>query len=192
MSKGRFWQFEGLVKMIVTLGLNRSSRAFFGPSVISRSCRLLISKRLNSNVAKTTFKQENQLLVAQRKHRPVSPHLTIYQPQITWYLSSLHRISGVVLGMGFFAVTMAFGVSTIFGLGLNTDNLKAFYKEKVPSWADLTMKAGAAYLFVFHFGNGIRHLVWDMGKELSIKGVNRTGIAVLIVAAIGGTSLLFK
>lgn len=179
--------------MIVTLGLNNSARAFFlKPSVVSRSCRSLLGRRFNSNVAKTSFKQEEQLLIAQRKNRPISPHLTIYQPQITWYLSSLHRISGVILGMGFFVITMSFGVSTIFGLGLNTENLKNYYKEKVPSWADLTMKAGAAYLFVFHMGNGVRHLVWDTGRELTIKGVNKTGIAVLILTAIGGTSLLFK
>lgn len=131
-------------------------------------------------------------MIAQRKNRPVSPELTIYQPQIPWILSSVHRVSGVFLGLGFFTVTIAFGVSTLFGLGLNTENLKNYYKEKVPRWADWTMKGSAAYLFAFHFGNGIRHLVWDLGKEVTNPGVIKTGYAVLALTAIGGTALLFK
>jgi succinate dehydrogenase (ubiquinone) cytochrome b560 subunit len=43
---------------------------------------------------------ESELLRQQRKVRPVSPHLTIYQPQITWYLSGLHRITGAAVGGG--------------------------------------------------------------------------------------------
>lgn len=37
------------------------------------------------------------LLNEQRSIRPNSPHLTIYQPQLTWYLSVLTRITGVGL-----------------------------------------------------------------------------------------------
>jgi succinate dehydrogenase (ubiquinone) cytochrome b560 subunit len=33
-------------------------------------------------------------------NRPISPHLTIYQPQLTWYMSALHRITGVAVGGG--------------------------------------------------------------------------------------------
>ena len=43
---------------------------------------------------------ESELLRQQRKVRPVSPHLEIYQPQITWYLSGIHRITGCALGAG--------------------------------------------------------------------------------------------
>ncbi|CDO95908.1 unnamed protein product [Kluyveromyces dobzhanskii CBS 2104] len=138
----------------------------------------------------TSEKEQNELLVSQRKVRPVSPHLTIYQPQLTWYLSSLHRVSGVFLALVFYSVTIGFGVSTVFGLGLSTENLAQFYNEKVPSWMDLTVKAGYGYLFAFHFGNGIRHLIWDAGKELTIKGVYRTGYAVLALTAIMGSYIL--
>jgi succinate dehydrogenase (ubiquinone) cytochrome b560 subunit len=43
---------------------------------------------------------ESELLRQQRKVRPVSPHLTIYQPQITWYLSGAHRVTGAAIGGG--------------------------------------------------------------------------------------------
>jgi hypothetical protein len=32
-----------------------------------------------------------------KANRPLSPHLTIYQPQLTWYMSGLHRITGVYI-----------------------------------------------------------------------------------------------
>lgn len=166
-------------------GLSKSSPLFFKPSVTKN----LFSRRFVSTL-KTTSEQQHQILVAQRANRPVSPHLTIYQPQLTWYLSSVHRISGVILGGGFFVATIAFGVSALLGLGLTTDNLSEWYHSKIPNWGKWTVKASAAYLFAFHFGNGIRHLVWDCGKELSLKGVYRTGYAVMGVMAIAGTYLL--
>lgn len=43
---------------------------------------------------------ESEILRQQRKVRPVSPHLTIYQPQITMVLSGLHRVTGVAVGGG--------------------------------------------------------------------------------------------
>lgn len=155
------------------------------------STRAMMTRMQSTFVAKnTTHEQEHELLISQRKVRPVSPHLTIYQPQLTWYLSSVHRVSGVLLGLVFYGVTIGFGVSTLLGLGLNTENLVQFYNDKVPKWLDITAKASAAYLFAFHFGNGIRHLIWDAGKELTIKGVYRTGYTVLALTAIAGSYLL--
>jgi hypothetical protein len=33
-----------------------------------------------------------------RLNRPMSPHLTIYEPQLTWLLSGFHRITGFAVG----------------------------------------------------------------------------------------------
>lgn len=96
------------------------------------------------------------------------------------------------MGATFFTVTIAFGVSTLLGLGLTTDKLKEFYREKVPNWANWTFKGCAAYLFAFHFANGMRHLIWDTGNALSIKGVNRTGLVVLAICLGAGTNLLLS
>jgi succinate dehydrogenase (ubiquinone) cytochrome b560 subunit len=35
---------------------------------------------------------------SQRLKRPIAPHLTIYQPQMTWLLSASHRILGAGAG----------------------------------------------------------------------------------------------
>ncbi|CEP63587.1 succinate dehydrogenase cytochrome b subunit SDH3 LALA0_S08e05996g [Lachancea lanzarotensis] len=168
---------------MLSLGLNK-------PAVWCKPLRMA-SRRLVSTV-KSSAAEEHQILMAQRKNRPVSPHLTIYQPQLTWYLSSLHRVTGVLLGLGFFTATIAFGVSTAFGLGLTTNNLAKWYHEKVPTWADWTAKASGAYFFAFHFSNGIRHLIWDTGRAMSLKGVYTTGYTVLAFTAVVGTSLLLR
>jgi succinate dehydrogenase (ubiquinone) cytochrome b560 subunit len=44
--------------------------------------------------------EAGSIIAAQRKNRPISPHLSIYKPQIPWVLSSLNRITGAVLSGG--------------------------------------------------------------------------------------------
>ena len=39
------------------------------------------------------------ILNEQRLRRPNSPHMTIYQPQLTWYSSIANRITGVGLSV---------------------------------------------------------------------------------------------
>ncbi|KAJ1960571.1 hypothetical protein H4R35_007533, partial [Dimargaris xerosporica] len=40
---------------------------------------------------------QSEIAKRAREHRPISPHLSIYQPQLTWYLSSATRITGAAL-----------------------------------------------------------------------------------------------
>lgn len=39
-----------------------------------------------------------------------------------------------------------------------------------------------AFPFSYHLINGMRHLVWDTGFNLTIKGINSTGYVVLAAA----------
>lgn len=66
---------RNITKARTTTSLNRATAA-----------NSLLLKRLVSTVH-TTHDEEQDVLVAQRKNRPVSPHLDIYQPQLTWLLS---------------------------------------------------------------------------------------------------------
>jgi succinate dehydrogenase (ubiquinone) cytochrome b560 subunit len=45
---------------------------------------------------------ESELLRQQRLVRPKSPHLTIYEPQLTWLMSGFHRFTGCAVGAGEF------------------------------------------------------------------------------------------
>src|SRR5512143_2826561 len=97
--------------------------------------------------------------------RPLSPHLTVYRPQITSILSIFHRGTGVMLVFGtpllvYWLVAAALGPSAyetarvIFGFWLV--QLALF----VWTWC-----------LLYHLLNGIRHLVWDIGYGYDIRNL---------------------
>lgn len=162
---------------------------FSSVSSFARSARSSIvrpSLHVRSIVTvKTTPAEENSILVAQRKNRPVSPHLEIYEQQLTAVMSALHRITGVGLAAGFYGVT----VSYAFGIA-DTASLVALYSA-IPVVGQVALKALASFPFAFHAWNGIRHLIWDSGREANIKGVYTTGYIVLGLTTVSALALLF-
>lgn len=156
------------------------------PAQISRSILTQRSIIRSLNTVTTTHDREQEILVAQRKNRPSSPHLTIYQPQLTWYLSSVHRVSGVLLAGAFYGVTVAYALGSLTGLNIDSNSIAEAFHSLSPI-SQYALKGVAVFPFAFHFANGIRHLIWDAGKELNLKGVYRTGYAVLAFTAILGT-----
>lgn len=54
----------------------------------------------------------------------------------------------------------------------------------LPSPIILGVKAILIYPFAFHACNGVRHLLWDTGKFLSIKEVYLTGYVMLALAGV--------
>lgn len=131
----------------------------------------LASKKVDGS----TFAKTNKP-VAPLRERPLSPHLSIYSPQITSVLSILHRGTGVALYIGAF-VLAAF----IICLG---------YGEKCfTTWVDFfQMPVGKIFLFgwifclYYHLCNGIRHLMWDIGKGFELANVTLSGLIVLFVS----------
>ncbi|KAJ2960491.1 hypothetical protein NQZ79_g4165 [Umbelopsis isabellina] len=121
---------------------------------------------------------ESELLRQQRLVRPKAPHLSIYQPQLTWYLSAAHRITGVGVGAGFYLGALSY--LALPAMGYNFDSAAVISSVvAMPVAAKVGLKATIAFPFVFHCLNGIRHLIWDTGRFLSLKGVYQTGYAVL-------------
>jgi len=117
------------------------------------------------------------ILAAQRKHRPTSPHLSIYQPQIPWIASSLNRITGAMLSGGFYIFGAAYLVSPVLGWHLDSASMAAAFAAW-PVALKVATKALIAFPFTFHSFNGVRHLVWDLGKEFKNKEVINTGLVV--------------
>jgi len=129
-----------------------------------------------------------QILVAQRKNRPTSPHLSIYRPQITWYASISHRLTGSILSGGFYVFGAAYLVSPLFGWHLDSASLAAAIGS-LPVLEKVGLKGLVAFPFTFHSFNGIRHLVWDLGKEFSNKAVIRSGWTVVGISAVSALYL---
>nr|YP_010736362.1 succinate dehydrogenase subunit 3 [Zygnema circumcarinatum]QKQ14690.1 succinate dehydrogenase subunit 3 [Zygnema circumcarinatum]WEL36335.1 succinate dehydrogenase subunit 3 [Zygnema circumcarinatum] len=116
-------------------------------------------------------------------NRPLSPHLTIYKPQLTSTLSILHRISGA-----FLASILLF---TLFCLKLSDLSLSfyAFYwcvfnVLAYLNWFLLGLINLALLALCYHMSNGIRHLIWDLGFCLDLSKVYTSGILMLVCAVL--------
>jgi succinate dehydrogenase / fumarate reductase, cytochrome b subunit len=106
--------------------------------------------------------------------RPTSPHLQIYRPQLTSFLSILHRIAGVFLSIGILAL--------IYWLVAAASSAEAF--DQAQSLAASIVGRSLLFLwtgaFFYHLLNGLRHLAWDAGWGFELTAVYRSGWAVLI------------
>ena len=111
-------------------------------------------------------------------HRPLSPHLQVYRPQITSVLSILHRIAGVVLALGI--VPLVFWLTAVAGGG---EAYARAYAALSSGFGQLLL-FGWVLAFSYHLLNGIRHLFWDAGLGFELRQVYASGWAVLAGAAV--------
>ena len=111
-------------------------------------------------------------------NRPLSPHLGVYKFMYTMSLSILHRITGVAATFGFLIF-----VWWLTALATGPESYaRAMHLLSTPL-ARLTL-VGFTFSFVYHFCNGIRHLVWDTGRGLERIHARRSGLAVVIAAVL--------
>ncbi|KAL1991917.1 hypothetical protein VTN49DRAFT_5225 [Thermomyces lanuginosus] len=129
----------------------------------------------------------SKLLAEQRLRRPVSPHLSIYRPQITWYPSMFHRITGFIGSGALYLFAMGYLAAPLFGWQLGSASIAAAFGA-LPVAAKFLIKFTAALPVTFHSFNGIRHLIWDLGKQLTNKQVIVTGWTAVGLSAV--TALL--
>ncbi|WP_449043928.1 succinate dehydrogenase, cytochrome b556 subunit [Paracoccus versutus] len=110
--------------------------------------------------------------------RPKSPSMQNYRPQLTSVLSFGHRLSGVALSLG------AFGLAGWLMAGASGQD--AFGSAQ----ALLLSMPGRIALFLvtlalfYHLCNGVRHLVWDSGRDFELRAIYAGGWTVV------GTSLI--
>lgn len=107
-----------------------------------------------------------------RGDRPLSPHLTIYRPQITSVLSIAHRVTGVGLTLG-----AILGVWWFLAAATNPAYF-ALVDGILTSWFGGLVLVLSAIALWYHFCNGIRHLVWDAGYGFDLDMVQKSGVAV--------------
>jgi succinate dehydrogenase / fumarate reductase cytochrome b subunit len=107
--------------------------------------------------------------------RPLSPFMIgpYYRPQLTSVLSILHRGTGVFLALGAFVLALAL-------LAIASDAV-AF--ELLQAWAGsplgLLFLVATAFALAYHFFNGIRHLLWDIGWGYELPRAYATGYLVV-------------
>lgn len=98
--------------------------------------------------------------------RPLSPHIGIYSRSINMMMSIIHRMTGAALYFGtlllaYWLVSAASGpeafdyASSLFG-----------------SLIGRLILLGYTWALLHHMFGGIRHLIWDTGRGLSISSAN--------------------
>ena len=110
--------------------------------------------------------------------RPLSPHIGVYRFMYTMVLSIVHRITGVALSCGFLLLAW-----WLMALAAGPDAYsQAVVLLRTPLCKILL--AGFALAFIYHFCNGIRHLVWDTGRGLERAQARRSGRTVIIATLV--------
>ena len=110
--------------------------------------------------------------------RPLSPHLGVYKFLYTMTLSILHRMTGIAATIGFLLfVWWLMALATGHGAYDRAMDLLATPLVKL-------LLAGFAFAFVYHFCNGIRHLVWDTGRGLERAQARRSGYLVVVASVL--------
>ncbi|TAJ85841.1 succinate dehydrogenase, cytochrome b556 subunit [Reyranella sp.] len=111
-------------------------------------------------------------------HRPLSPHLQVYKPQLTSVLSILHRATGIALSVGvlYLAVWVICAAS-----GARSYEMFQSFNSSIVGRIFL---GGWLYCVFYHLFNGIRHLFWDAGYGFELKDAYRSGWLVVVVSLV--------
>lgn len=150
----------------------------------------LINPRSTASTSNLSNDEAQSILNAQRKLRPISPHLTIYQPQITSLMSGANRITGAILSTSIYTFAIGYLVAPTLGLHLESQTIAEAFGA-MPDAAKIGIKGILALPFTYHAWNGIRHLIWDTGKMLDMKGVYTGGYVVLGLTGLSTIYLAF-
>jgi succinate dehydrogenase / fumarate reductase cytochrome b subunit len=108
--------------------------------------------------------------------RPLSPHLGVYKFMYTMSLSILHRITGLAAAVGFLLFAW-----WLMALATGHDAYQRVM-DLLQSPLGKLLLVGFTFSFVYHFCNGIRHLVWDTGRGLERAQARRSGALVIVAA----------
>ena len=111
------------------------------------------------------------------RERPLSPHLQVWRWHITMATSILHRATGVALYVGAL-IAAAWAISLASG-----PEAYATYKTVLGSPLGKVVMFGLTLSFFYHLANGVRHLVWDLGRGLNVKTANATSVLVFAFTA---------
>ena len=108
-----------------------------------------------------------------RGNRPLSPHLTIYRPQLTSVTSILTRITGNALLLGALLV-----VWWLFAASSSPESFAVADGIITSFLGDLVMFLSLWALW-YHTLAGVRHLIWDNAVGLDLETAEKMGWAVI-------------
>ncbi len=121
-------------------------------------------------------------------NRPLSPHLQIYKVQVTSFFSSMHRITGILL----FCLLMMFSWYYILHTWV-PDLFIVNYLDQLPYGIVARLFCLFCFMsFAYHFLNGIRYLLWDVGVGLEMTSVSVSAIVLVLVLFLSSIIFYFS
>ncbi len=116
--------------------------------------------------------------------RPLSPHLSVWKPTITYVMSIAHRLTGAALyfGMPFLAWWLVAAASGPDAFA----TASGFFG----SWFGRLILFGFTWALVHHLLGGVRHLIWDTGAGFDLPTASRLGWAT-IIGSVGLTLVIW-
>lgn len=125
---------------------------------------------------------------ADRGNRPLSPHLTIYRPQLTSVTSILIRITGNALILStLLIVWWLFSAATSVQYFQVADGI-------MNSWFGKLVLIASLWAVWYHLLGGVRHLIWDRAIGLDLKTAEYLGWSVIVgslLLTIGTVAILW-
>ena len=110
---------------------------------------------------------------ADRGSRPLSPHLTIYKPQLTSITSILIRITGNALILSVFLI-----VCWLFSAATSPRYFTVI-DSFMNSWLGTLVLISSLWAVWYHLLGGLRHLIWDRAIGLDLKTAEYLGWSVV-------------
>ena len=114
--------------------------------------------------------------MATQNSRPLSPHLQIYRLPLTALLSVTRRATGAVLSFG--ALLLVWVLACIAAGPESYANLQGH----LTAWYGQLFLFGFTFALYFHFCNGVRHLLWDVGWGFDLDTTHKSALAAIAVA----------
>nr|YP_009488814.1 succinate dehydrogenase cytochrome b560 subunit [Grateloupia filicina]AWD77504.1 succinate dehydrogenase cytochrome b560 subunit [Grateloupia filicina] len=108
-------------------------------------------------------------------NRPISPHLSVYSPQVSSMFSIWHRISGVLLIVGLSLFLL------ILKIVIQSDLKILLFFISLPTWFSNFFYLTCSLIFAYHALNGIRHITWDLFLFLETKQLSLSATLLVIL-----------
>ena len=109
-----------------------------------------------------------------RGNRPLSPHLSIYRPQLNSITSIFVRITGNGLIVG--ALLVVWWLIAAASGAAYFDTVDGLVTSVL---GDIVMTLSVLALW-YHALGGVRHLIWDTGRALDVETSDKLGWGMII------------
>lgn len=113
-----------------------------------------------------------------QRERPLSPHLQIYRLPYNARMSIVGRGVGVLLSLVLIALCTWF-TAVVWNPEIYNQTM-VLLDNPYTKYAAI----GLAFLVFFYLGNGVRHVLWDMGVGVNEKSGVMTGNIVLLLSVL--------